>query len=231
MHNPQRSRNCVLVWSWCLDSHPLSGDAGEALLSVDEKARCHSFVGSLNQRRFVAGRAGLRSLLGEHLGLDPRALVFVQDAFGKPTLSGEPSTQFSLSHSEDGALLAVSDTLSVGADIECVRALDHLDLANQYFRRNEVAEIESLPHRNEQVQAFYRIWTLKEAVVKALGKGLSIPLESFEVSISTSPPALVVSPGGASGAWWLHSMTPMGGYCGALAAPADGDVELIQRTF
>jgi 4'-phosphopantetheinyl transferase len=230
MHNPQRSRNRILVWSWCLDSHPLSGEAGEALLSVDEKARCQSFVGSPNQRRFVAGRAGLRSLLGGYLGLDPRALVFVKNAFGKPSLSREPSLQFSLSHSGDQALLAVSDTLSVGADIECVRALDHLDLAKRYFRTNEVAAIESLPHRNEQVQAFYRIWTLKEAVVKALGKGLSIPLESFEVSITT-PPAMAVSPEGAPDAWWLYSMTPTEGYCGALAAPAGGDVELIQRTF
>ena len=159
---------------------------------------------------------------------DPRALVFVQNEFGKPSLIDDPSLHFSLSHTEDRAILAVSKTLIVGADIEHVRVLDHLDLAKRYFHPNEAAAIESLRHPDEQRQAFFRTWTLKEAIVKALGKGLSIPLESFEVSIATSPPSLVLCPEGAPLAWWLH-LVP-GDYCLALVAPADSDVGLIQRT-
>lgn len=228
MQESQRCRSQILVWSWSLDADRLSGETAEALLTEDEKARGRTFVSPRLRQRFVAGRARLRSLLGQHLGLDPRALVFMQNAFGKPRLAHHPSVHFSLSHSGDQAILAVSDQLELGADIERVRALDHLDLARRYFHPNETTLIGSLPRPDEQLQAFFRIWTLKEAIVKALGVGLSIPLDSFEVSIVTSPPTLVLCPAGAPQAWWLH--LTVGDYCRALAAPAGTDVGLIQRT-
>jgi 4'-phosphopantetheinyl transferase len=218
----------VVVWSWRLELEPLSFEAAEALLSDDEKARGLRFVTAALRHRFVAGRARLRSLLGAHLGLDPRALVFVQNAFGKPRLADRPSVHFSLSHSGDRAVLAVSEQREIGIDIECVRPLDHLDLAQRYFHPNEVSAIEAVKAADEQRLAFYRIWTLKEAVVKAIGKGLSIPLDTFDVSIATSPPTMVVAPEGGPRAWWLHQTT--GGYCCALAAPGGGEVGLIQRT-
>ncbi|MDP1839138.1 MAG: 4'-phosphopantetheinyl transferase superfamily protein [Reyranella sp.] len=218
----------VAVWSWRIETDSLSFEAAEALLSEDEKARGRSFVTISLRHRFVAVRARLRTLLGEHLGLDPRTLVFVQNAFGKPRLADHPSVHFSLSHSSDQAVLAVSEQREVGIDIERVRPLDHLDLARRYFHPNEVAAIEGAQLPQEQLLAFFRVWTLKEAVVKAIGKGLSIPLDTFDVSIATSPPTMVVAPEGAPRTWWLHQTT--GGYCLALAVPGGGDVGLIQRT-
>jgi 4'-phosphopantetheinyl transferase len=222
------SRDRIAVWSWSLEEDALSPDAGEALLSDDEKARGQRFVAAHHRRRFVAGRARLRSLLGEHLGLAPKAIVFVQNEFGKPSVAQAPSVHFSLSHSEDQALLAVSDTLLVGADLEHIRALEHLDLARRYFHPAEIAAIEDQPKQSEQLRAFFRIWTLKEAVVKALGKGLSMPLDRFAVSIAASPPTMALAPEDTSGLWWLHQTTD--DYCRALAAPGGADVELIQRT-
>ena len=175
----------------------------------------------------MAGRARLRSLLGGHLGLDPRALVFVQNAFGKPRLADRPSVHFSLSHSGDRAVLAVSERHEMGIDIERVRPLDHLDLARRYFHPNEVAAIEGVRPTEEQLLAFFRTWTLKEAIVKAIGRGLSIPLDTFEVQIAPSPPTMVLAPDGVPQAWWLHQTT--GSYCLALAVPG-GEVGLIQRT-
>ena len=217
----------VVVWSWSFEAEPLSFAAAEALLSDDERARGRSFVTAPLRHRFVAGRARLRSLLGEHLGRDPRALAFAQNAFGKPRLTDHPSVHFSLSHSGDRAMLAVSDQREIGIDIERVRPLDHLDLARRYFHPNEVAAIEGVKAPDEQLLAFFRIWTLKEAVVKAIGKGLSIPLDTFDVSIATSPPTMVVAPEGAPRSWWLHQTT--GDYCVALAVPG-GEAGLIQRT-
>ena len=228
MHKSQRRQSPILVWTWNLDTDPLSGEAGDALLSEDEKARCRRLVSSRLRRRFVAGRARLRSLLAEHLGRDPRLLEFVQNEYGKPRLAQAPSVHFSLSHSEDLAFLAVSDTLEVGADIEQVRPINHLDLARRYFHPNETAAIERPPDADDQLRNFFHIWTLKEAVVKALGKGLSIPLDTFEVSIARSPPVLALAPEGAPRAWWLHATT--GAYCRALAVPGGLDMELIQRT-
>ncbi len=228
MHKPQRRQSPILVWTWNLDTDPLSGAAGEALLSEDETARCRRLASSRLRRRFVAGRARLRSLLAEHLGQDPRRLEFVLNEYGKPRLARGPAVHFSLSHSDDVALLAVSDTQEVGADIERIREIDHLDLARRYFHPNEAVAIERPMNVDDQVRTFFHIWTLKEAVVKALGKGLSIPLDTFEVSIAQSPPALALVPEDAPRAWWLHATT--GAYCRALAVPGGVDVELIQRT-
>jgi 4'-phosphopantetheinyl transferase len=220
-------RDRIAVWSWSLDADPTPG---EAVLSEDEKARGRSFVAALHRRRFVAARTGLRMALGQHLGLDPAAVVFALNEYGKPRVVQAPSVHFSLSHSGDEALLALSDTLVIGADLERVRSLEHLDLARRNFHPSEVVAIESQPDEREQRLAFFRIWTLKEAVVKALGVGLSMPLDSFAVSIATSPPTMSLPPGDASEVWWLQQQVT-GDYCRALVAPSGVDVELIQRTM
>lgn len=216
------SRHEILIWSWSLDDHPSSG---EALLTDDERERARRFVGPLLQRRFVAARAQLRALLGRRVGRDPRSLVFVQNEFGKPRLADHPGVHFSLSHSQDRALLAVSDGPEVGADLEMIRPVDHLDLARRYFHPEEVAAIE---RHDDPQRAFFRIWTLKEAVVKAIGLGLSLPLDGFAVSIAGPRPVMAVAPDQSPGAWWLH--VEPGNYCRAVAVPAGGEIGLIHRS-
>ena len=215
------SRHDIQLWAWSLDDEPLGG---ETLLTDEERDRAQRFVGPLLQRRFVAARAQLRALLGDHLGRDPRSLVFLLNEFGKPRLADHPGVHFSLSHSQDRALLAVSDGPEIGADLEMMRAVDHLDLARRYFHPDEVGAIER--HRDPR-QAFFQIWTLKEAVVKAIGLGLSLPLDGFAVSIDGPRPVMVVAPPESPGAWWLH-LEP-GDYCRAVAVPGGGEPGLIQR--
>lgn len=215
------SRHDIQLWSWSLDDVP---PGGETLLTKEERDRAHRFVGPLLQRRFVAARARLRALLGDHLGRDPRSLVFLLNEFGKPRLADLPGVHFSLSHSQDRALLAVSDGPEIGADLEMMRAVDHLDLARRYFHPDEVRTIER--HRDPR-QAFFRVWTLKEAVVKAIGLGLALPLDDFAVSIDGPRPVMTVAPPGSPGDWWLH-LEP-GDYCRALAVPGGGEFGLIQR--
>lgn len=217
----------VIVWSWSLQTGPLVGDDALALLSEDEKARQRSFVSPELRRRFLAARAGLRTLLGRHLDRDPRSLAFAANEFGKPRLAGD-QVHFNLSHCEERAVLAISDT-EIGIDLERDRPIEHVDLAKRYFHRNEVAAITASREEAEQRRAFFLVWTLKEAIVKALGTGLSTPLDSFEISIGTSRPRLAVAPAGAPQAWWLHAAMA-DGYCCALAVPGVGEVELIQRT-
>jgi 4'-phosphopantetheinyl transferase len=218
----------VIVWSWSLQTGALVGDDAQALLSDDEKARQRSFVSPELRRRFLAARAGLRTLLGRHLDCDPRRLAFVTNDFGKPRLAGDGQVHFNLSHCEERAVLAVSDA-ELGIDLERERPIEHVDLAKRYFHPNEVAAITASRDEAAQRRAFFRVWTLKEAVVKALGTGLSTPLDSFEVAIGASTPRLSVAPAGAPRAWWLHATTA-DGYCCALAVPGVVEVELIQRT-
>jgi 4'-phosphopantetheinyl transferase len=223
------ARRQVIVWSWSLQTGPFVGDDAQALLSDDERARQRSFVSPELRRRFGAARAGLRTLLGRHLDLDPRRLAFAANEFGKPRLAGDGQVHFNLSHCEERAVLAISDTAEVGSDLECERPIEHVDLAKRYFHPNEVAAITASRDEAEQHRAFFLVWTLKEAVVKALGTGLSTPLDSFEVAIRASTPRLAFAPEGAPQAWWLHAAMA-DGYCCALAVPGVGEVELIQRT-
>jgi 4'-phosphopantetheinyl transferase len=222
-------RRQVIVWSWGLKSGPFVGDDADALLADDERARQRSFVSPELQRRFLAARAGLRTLLGRHLDLDPRRLSFATNEFGKPRLAGNDQVHFNLSHCEERAVLAISDAAEVGIDLERERPIEHVDLAKRYFHPNEVAAITASRDEAEQRRAFFLVWTLKEAVVKALGTGLSTPLDSFEVGIGATTPRLAVAPEGAPRTWWLHAATAAG-YCCALAVPGVGEVELIQRT-
>lgn len=228
----ERHLHQISLWSWSLNEDRGQSDAAELMLSEVEKARAARFVEARHRQRFIAAKVCVRTILGAHVGVAPQALVFVENEFGKPRLVCEPTIHFSLSHSEDRAILAISDTIEVGVDIEEIRPLDHLDLAQRYFCAGELATIERLPSV-DQLTAFFQTWTLKEAVVKALGKGLSIPLDEFEVSIATTPPRLVVCPDGSgpTDAWELRLLTPVHGYSGALAVPgAASAVELIQRT-
>lgn len=215
------TRHDIQLWSWSLDDG-LSG--GEGLLTDAERARARHFVGPLLQRRFVAARAQLRALLGRHLDRDPRSLVFLLNEFGKPRLADHPGVHFSLSHSQDRALLAVSEGPEIGVDLEMMRPVDHLDLARRYFHPDEISAIE---RHDDPRQAFFRIWTLKEAVVKAIGLGLSLPLDGFAVSIAGPHPVMAIAPPEAPGAWWLH-LEP-GAYCRALAALGGGELGLIHR--
>jgi 4'-phosphopantetheinyl transferase len=222
-------RRQVIVWSWSLETGSLAGDDAEALLSDEERARRERFVSPDLGRRFMAARAGLRLVLGRHVDRDARSLSFATNAFGKPRLAEGSSVHFNLSHSGERAVLAISDG-EVGVDLEYMRPLEHLDLATRYFHPHEVAAITDAGDEEEQRRAFFVVWTLKEAVVKALGHGLSIPLESFEVSMASLPPVLVQAPEGSPTTWWLHSKT-LDGYCFALAVPGVADVGLIHRTL
>jgi 4'-phosphopantetheinyl transferase len=219
----------VTVWSWSLQAGPFVGDDAQALLSNDERARQRSFVSPELRRRFGAARAGLRTLLGRHLDLDPRHLAFATNEFGKPRLAGDGHVHFNLSHCEERAVLAISDAAEVGIDLERERPIEHVDLAKRYFHPTEVAAITASRDEAAQRRAFFLVWTLKEAVVKALGTGLSTPLDSFEVAIGASAPRLAVAPEGAPQTWWLNAAMA-DGYCCALAVPGVGEVELIQRT-
>lgn len=222
------ARRQVIVWLWNLQSGPFVGDDAQALLSDDERARQRSFVSPELRRRFGAARAGLRTLLGRHLDRDPQSLAFATNEFGKPQLASDGQVHFNLSHCEERAVLAVSNA-EVGIDLERDRPIEHVDLARRYFHPHEVAAITASRDEAEQRRAFFLVWTLKEAIVKALGTGLSTPLDSFEVTVEASKPRLTVAPEGASQTWWLHAAMA-DGYCLALAVPGVGEVELIQRT-
>lgn len=219
----------IVVWSWSLEDRRFQGPDSEALLSAAEHARARRFVDPLHQRRFIAARVGLRRILALDTGEAPAALFFAENEFGKPYLPQHPSCAFSLSHSGDQAVLALGEGVSIGADIERLRAVEHGDIAARYFCASEAAWIDSRQTEEEQRLAFFQTWTLKEAVAKAIGVGMSLPFSQFE--IAAAPPRVLVAPPGSSGLWLLRFLDAPAGYLCALAAAGVDEARVIQRTY
>lgn len=161
------------------------------LLSPEEEARRQRFLSIRDQERFLLARASLRRVLAKYVALAPEALRFRYGAHGKPRLeeadgrihSGPDPVCFNLTHSGDLAVCAVSRNVELGVDIEVPRPLPNAqDLAKRFFTSRESATLEGLGSE-ERLQEFLRLWTCKEAYLKAIGKGLAKPLHQVEVSL------------------------------------------------
>ncbi|MEO5573861.1 MAG: 4'-phosphopantetheinyl transferase superfamily protein [Gammaproteobacteria bacterium] len=193
-----------------------------SLLVDDEIIRAGKFHLSRDRENFIAARGVLRMLLGRYLNTDPRALRFCYNAYGKPALASEfcsSDLRFNISHSNDIAVYAISTGRDLGIDIEYMRPLPDQDsIAEQFFSPKEVADLHSLPLHLQET-AFYTCWTRKEAYIKAMGKGLSIDLDEFDVELRPGLPASLLSvkndPGEAA-RWSLQELIPADGYVGAL---------------
>jgi len=135
-------------------------------------------------------------LLGEYLGLQPDAVPLWYTSFGKPGLSGEAAgsgVKFNVSHSAGLMLAAVTRNREVGIDVERVRPdVDWRELAGRFFAPAEVAALDARPP-DDQLRAFFACWTRKEAYVKALGLGMSLPLDQFSVSVAPHGPAALLT--------------------------------------
>ncbi len=153
----------------------------DAWLDPAERERAARFIFARDRARFVAAHGLLRRTLGGALGRDPAALRFGVAALGKPYVVDEP-LRFNLSHSGDLALVAFG-MAEVGVDVEEMRAgVAFRDLAATQFSPHERAALERRRSPDELARAFFRIWTRKEAFIKLLGRGLSMPLDAFDVS-------------------------------------------------
>ena len=206
-------------------SPPRPLDALESLLDPGERERADRFLVESDRRVFVASHGILHLVLGAFLGRDPARLCIRQAQDEKPRLADDgPTLDFNLSHSGDLAMIGVA-TAPVGVDVEQIRDVPDLDrLIAGTLAPDEAAGLMAISQEHRQ-DAFYACWTCKEAVTKALGRGLSMPLDSFVVE--TSPlrdPALRALEGSSEAArdWSLWSQSPVAGYRAAAAIAAAG---------
>src|SRR5512135_1240383 len=194
-----------------------------AILSPDEKERAMRFYFEADRLRSVAVRGILRILMGRYLGLQPEQIPFTYGEFGKPALddaAGTHSLHFNVSHSDDLAVFAFARSQPLGVDVERIRSVtDESRFAGELFSPAESALLESRSGF-EKVRAFFRLWTSKEAFLKAVGMGLTIPLDRIEVALAADgAPRLVSIDGGSEPAqtWRLQSLNPMPDYEVSLA--------------
>jgi len=176
-----------------------------------------------DQQRFALARAALRCTLGQALGLPPQSLEFDYGAHGKPALAGAAAARlgFNVSHSGAVALVGLVQGGEIGVDVEAHRAMTDRDaLVRRFFSPAENAAYIALEEADRQ-RAFFDAWTRKEAVVKALGQGLSFPLREFDVSLAAAPGGLLRlrdQAGEASG-WCLAGFEPAPGHSAAVVVP------------
>jgi 4'-phosphopantetheinyl transferase len=192
-------------------------------LASSEVERASNYRSRRDRERFVIARGTLRMLLGRYLSRDPQALRFVYNAYGKPFL--EPSEDrlnlsFSLSHAEDLALFAIARDRAIGVDIERIRdGFDIEEIAKRFFSPRERSALDALP-AERKVEAFFSAWTRKEAYVKARGRGFTLALDGFDVSLTLDVPIALLEMGDTprySQYWTLQSLWPGPGYVASIA--------------
>jgi 4'-phosphopantetheinyl transferase len=214
---PPLSKDEAHVWVVALD-----GETPEHLdtLSPAERTRASRFTSVAARNHFIQRRCALRTVLSRYTGRCPSAIAFKENAYGKPELEPQSEVSFSISHSESLAVIALTRHALIGVDIERMRP-DGADgrVAERFFTRNEAFLIATL-NDADRVTAFFNAWTRKEAIVKAIGCGLSISLDAFEVTLRPGDvPALLEwnVPDVAHHTWQLLNIEPRPGYVGAIA--------------
>ena len=185
------------------------------LLSNDEEQRARQLKLERHRRHWIVGRAMLRTILSCYVGVPPEVIRFEFSDHGKPALALDdvlPRVHFNLAHSNELALLAVTDIGPVGVDLEWMKEIDDMDaVVRRFFSRSEQKIFDKLANE-QRLAAFYTCWTRKEAFLKALGCGLSRPTDSFDVEFQPdAAPAIVAIDGCTrSAANWVLPLAHFG---------------------
>ncbi|HEX2204046.1 MAG TPA: 4'-phosphopantetheinyl transferase superfamily protein [Longimicrobium sp.] len=217
----------VHVWRASLSLPPAELRRLHAFLDDDERSRAARYRFDVHRDRFVAGRGLQRELLGRYLGVAPAAIRYRAASHGKPELDGPAagSLRFNVSNAEDGLLLAVVRGREIGVDLEPLRPMpDGEAIAERFFSapENEVFRAIAAGLRD---RAFFTCWTRKEAFIKAVGEGLSMPLDRFDVTLVPGEPARLLRTRGdpaEAERWTLRELDPGPGWLAALCVEGAG---------
>ena len=149
------------------------------LLNKEEQERAVAFKFDQHRNLYIGAHVFLRKVLSYHTGFSPKDWKFHKNSYGKPFISNPEfkSLQFNLSHTQGMIACAVNKYSIVGVDIEGMRSLNYMkQMSRRNYTEKEHNDIFSRENAEAQLYRFYTYWTLKEALVKAIGCGLSIPL-------------------------------------------------------
>jgi 4'-phosphopantetheinyl transferase len=225
----------VHVWSMAVDglAPAVLGD-WHRLLDDGERATAARFVQAADTRQYIAAHALLRLMLSGFAAMAPARWRFAAGPQGKPTVHPDiphGRLQFNLSHTRDAVACALALDHPIGVDIENTeRPTFSLDLAESYFAADEVARLRAAAPA-EQRAMFFRLWTLKEAAIKALGLGLGVPLD--QVAFGLSPVRVRFDPalGEDAAHWHFAAADPVPRCMLAVAVRAAAPVRMRFRTL
>jgi 4'-phosphopantetheinyl transferase len=224
--------NEIHLWNGCIAAGKDSFLGLCASLSREELEKADGFRFDKDRRSYIICRGLLRSILGTYLQVKPAEIQFQYGREGKPFLQ-DRAIHFSVSHSEDRVLYALCRNHELGVDLEYVRELPDVEtLARHSFAPSEYAAFcNTVPA--VRTRAFFCCWTRKEAYMKATGRGLSLPPDSFEVPSEyelLAEARIMLGPDAKPSNWSLRHLDPAHSYVGALATPLVS-APLLEWTF
>lgn len=207
--------NTIHLWIDDLNLSTEEISERKLLLSPDELERAMQFRSTIHQERFIASKSSLRLILSHYLLYSAEEIRFSQNEHKKPLLleSNPNRVTFNISHSDNKAVYAIGRDMDIGIDIEQIQLDDKQAIAKRFFNAQENSALDALPD-HERANAFYTIWTRKEAVLKAIGTGLYTPLASFSVSAQPKPEILNLK----NEQWYLFSLNLDPAYTAAVAS-------------
>jgi 4'-phosphopantetheinyl transferase len=194
-----------------------------SVLAADERSRAERFHFDHHRERYIAARATLRRLLGAYAHVAPEEIVFRYGERGKPAVEAPAAAaeiDFNVSHRGDFALYVFCRGRELGIDIEFVRDVPQaLAIGRKHFTPEESRLLVAADAEGKILSSFFRLWTRKEAVIKAVGTGLAMPLTEFDVSSAAADGAAwhsVQIPARPNTVWSVRDLFPLDGYRGAL---------------
>lgn len=220
----------IEVWMIDLDSPLNPGANFDEILSAEEQNRADRFLFSRDAFRFRLCRAMLRLGLAGYLEKAPQKIALATNRHGKPCIAECSTLHFNVSHSGGLGAIAFTTAGEVGIDVEAIqRDVEAVEIATANFSRDEAAMVAAAGSPQAQARIFLRLWTRKEAVLKAAGSGLLGGLEGFDVSRGPLDQVRLCYTAGdsAESCWRIQDLDPIDGFAGAVAAPA-GDWSIHQ---
>ncbi|MBP7622095.1 MAG: 4'-phosphopantetheinyl transferase superfamily protein [Gemmatimonadales bacterium] len=212
------------VWAVHLDVGDGVVSALRRCLSGSESLRADRFLHPRDRRRHVVSHGALRAILAKRLGIEPQGVRFAAGDHGKPALADDRGTrlEFNLAHSGELALCVLAVGVRVGVDLEALREVPDAEaILRGSFAPLEVDDWLQVPAERRQ-EAFLRLWTCKEAWLKACGRGLSLPIDRSDIRVSGDAAWFRSLDGSTAeaGRWCLQLLRPAEGYVGAVCAEA-----------
>lgn len=169
------------IWKLRLPLSSITLDRLRNNLNQEERGRLKLFKITALAQEFIASRGGLREILSHYTNNHPKNIDICYSKYKKPYLNNS-NLNFNVSHSGNYIVYAFCESARIGIDIEKIKSdIDFLDIAKNYFTRNEYIEI-SKNKGAAMAITFYRCWTRKEACIKAIGQGLYYDLNKIEVT-------------------------------------------------
>lgn len=215
----------VHIWRWLGPTPETYLEQLQKLLNPEEQTRAKRFHFAKDRHQFITARGILRELLGRYLSLPAAEIIFEATRYGKPSVIGSQNLidlHFNISHSNQCILFAFTLHTELGVDVEFPKVnIDYDGIGTRFFAPNEREQLARLEGA-DKCTGFYNAWTRKEAYIKAIGEGLSHPLEDFDVTLIPGEPASltrVAHNPEQLNKWALVAFSPAKGYFAALAVP------------